>query len=123
VNLLKNTTKKKIVNGLLKDGGKRAMFVLASYYRNLPDEELVELLVQYNKYNLREPLMDYQIKGMIKSCRAHRGRPVGCRFRHELLRDIGAGKVAEQCENERVLGAEKKSEANTQEERRVRNND
>lgn len=108
---------------LLKDGGKRAMFILTSYYRNLPNEELANLLKHYNKYNLKEPLLPHQIISTIRSCRRHKGRPVGCRYRHELLRDIGAGHIAEQCEHERAVRAEKKDEANTHEERRVRNND
>lgn len=83
-----------------KDGGKRAMFVMASYYSNLPNEELGPLLSRYNKYNLKKPLPKETIIGMVKSVRAHKGRKVGCRYRHELFRDIGAGHIAEKCEKE-----------------------
>jgi hypothetical protein len=72
------------------DGGKRALFVLASYYRKLSDEELLELLSDFNKYNLKTPLSDYQLRMTIQSVRNHKGRFVGERYRKELLRDIGA---------------------------------
>lgn len=80
-----------------RDGGKRAMFVVASYYRDLPDKELGSLLLQYNEYVLKDPLSKEQIYAIIMSVRNHKGRPVGCAYRHELLKDIGCGFVVEKC--------------------------
>jgi hypothetical protein len=81
-----------------RDGGKRAIFAIASYYRNLPDRELGELLLRYNKYVLKEPLLREQLYQQIKSVRKHKGRHVGCSYRHTLLREVGAGEVACACE-------------------------
>jgi hypothetical protein len=75
-----------------RDGGKRGMFVLASYYRKLPDEELWQLLRDFNRYNLRVPLTDIQMQAIIKSVREHKGAHVGEPYRKNLLRSIGAYK-------------------------------
>lgn len=82
----------------LKDGGKRALFILASYYRKIPDGELMDLLRNFNRYNLKFPYSNLQLLSTIKSVRTHRGRPVGCNYRHSLLREIGACHIAESCE-------------------------
>jgi hypothetical protein len=81
-----------------KDGSKRAMFIVASYYRNLEDLALYALLSAFNRYNLREPYTRRQLEAVVKSVRAHKGRPVGCRFRHELLLSLGAKKCVDECE-------------------------
>jgi len=80
------------------DGGKRSLFIIASYYRKMEDEKLFQLLDGFNQYRLKIPLSRYQIKSTISSVREHKGRPVGCAYRHALLREIGAGKEAEKCE-------------------------
>lgn len=73
-----------------KDGGDRALFTLASYYRELNDDELYKLLKDYNDYNLRVPLDHKQIMAKIKSVRNNKGEFVGETYRRELLKDIGA---------------------------------
>ena len=84
-----------------KDGGKRAIFIIASFFRKVPDDELITLLKDYNKYNLREPLNPFQLKQLFDSVRNNKGRFVGCRYRHALLREVGACEVADQCEKQR----------------------
>jgi hypothetical protein len=83
------------------DGGKRALFCIASYYRNLPDAELGSLLVRYNKYVLKEPLSKEQMYSTVQGVRKHKGRHVGCSFRHEVLRAVGAGEAACTCEKQK----------------------
>jgi len=70
-----------------RDGGKRAMFVLASYFHKMEDEKLCELLKRFNRYNLRKPLSSRAIIATILSVRNHKGRRVGCRYRHSLLKE------------------------------------
>lgn len=89
-----------------RDGTKRALFVIASYHRKLSDDALFELLTEYNSYYCSEKLSDRKIKSLIRSVRKHKGRPVGCRYRHELLREVGAGSVADACEQKK--GSERK---------------
>lgn len=84
-----------------KDGGKRALFIIASYYHDLPDKELGALLDRYNKYNLKRPVSRETLYSTIMSVRGHKGRRVGCNYRHSLLRDIGASSVAEKCERDK----------------------
>jgi hypothetical protein len=81
-----------------KDGAKRALFAVASYYRNREDDKLMEILKTFNSYNLKEPYTERQLQVTIKSVRDHKGRPCGCAFRHSLLKEIGAKEVAEKCE-------------------------
>lgn len=81
-----------------RDGGKRAMFVVASYYRDLPDKELGNILLQYNNYVLKKPVLKEQIYATIMSVRNNKGRPVGCAYRHDLLKDIGCRDVVEKCD-------------------------
>jgi hypothetical protein len=75
-----------------RDGGKRALFVLASYFRKMPDDKLWALLHDFNRYNLRTPMDDNTIKATIKSVREHKGSHVGEPYRKNLLRSIGAYK-------------------------------
>jgi hypothetical protein len=75
-----------------RDGGKRALFVLASYYRALPDDKLYSLLHDFNRYNLKTPLDEKSIQATVKSVRNHKGRTVGEAYCKELLRSIGAYK-------------------------------
>jgi hypothetical protein len=82
-----------------KDGGKRAMFIVASYYRALEDAALYELLGAFNRYNLREPYTTRQMEAVVKSVRSHPGRPVGCKFRHDLLLGLGKKDVVDECES------------------------
>lgn len=80
-----------------KDGGKRAIFVVANWYHALPDEELLALLKTFNSYNLREPLLERELVGQMKRAKEHSGRRVGCRYRHELLESIGAKEAVQRC--------------------------
>lgn len=84
-----------------RDGGQRAVFVLANWYHKMPDEELFALLKTFSQYNLREPLLDREIMSQIKRAKNHTGRRCGCRFRHSLLCEIGAKEIAERCESMR----------------------
>lgn len=73
-----------------RDGSKRALFVLASYYRNLGDDELEKLLREWSRYNSKEPLTDKVLAATIKSARNKEAKPVGERYRIDLLKSIGA---------------------------------
>lgn len=75
-----------------RDGAKRALFVLASYYRKLPDEDLFKMLREFSRYNCKEPVTDWSIKQMVKKAKLPCERPVGERYRKDLLRSIGAYK-------------------------------
>lgn len=75
-----------------RDGSKRALFILASYYRKLPDEELFKLLREFARYNCREPITDFTVKRMVEKAKGPCERPVGERYRKELLKSIGAYK-------------------------------
>lgn len=73
-----------------RDGGKRALFILSSYYHHLPNQELYDLLSEFSKYNCRTPQEDYVIKQMVKRTKNHKGRRVGESYRKDFLRSIGA---------------------------------
>lgn len=101
--------------GKNRDGGKRALFVVASYYHALPDEELAELLLRYNKYNLKKPLPKSALLKIALSVRQHKGRRVGCNYRHQLLEEVGFKNVVELCEKKRGAILEKQEDSHNNE--------
>lgn len=81
-----------------KDGRKRALFIIASYYKNkLSDLELFEKLKKYNQYLLNNRVNKQQIISTIKS---NKGL-VGCPYRKELLQELRRINICEECQNEK----------------------
>ncbi len=79
----------------LADGRQRAMFILASYFKRkgLPDDLAYEKIQAWNQYHLNSYLKPMQIRACIRS---NKGL-IGCKYRKQLLAELGKLKICEKC--------------------------
>lgn len=78
------------------DGKKRALFVLASWYKGegLSPELCYQKLYEWNNYTLRGYLAEKHIKATVNSVYKN-AKLIGKRYRNELLKELGAEKFME----------------------------
>ena len=69
-----------------KDGRKRALFILASYYkkRRMPDDQIIQRLIEWNNYELNNYLSVRSIKSTVKSSNG----TVGCHYVRNFLDEL-----------------------------------
>ena len=83
----------------LNDGCNRACFVLAAFYANnnrMSKEDLMEYLKIWNRDFCSGKLTDFYIEAQVKQV-FNLGRKMGCRFRKNLLDDLGMRRVCMGC--------------------------
>lgn len=75
----------------LQEGRKRALFILASHYKDDPQQ--ITILQEWNNKILDNHLSDFEIQSSAKSTTGK----VSCKYTHEFLESIGCNQVCKGC--------------------------
>lgn len=79
-----------------KDGRKRALFILASYYKRngLPDGEILGRIREWNNYSLNGYLKDFQIVSTLKGAKG----TITCKYIKGVIDELGSD-ICKNCTN------------------------
>lgn len=80
------------------DCRKRALFIIASYFKNkgLSNQETFNEIMTWNNYYLNNHLKPLLVRSCIKS----NNGSVGCRYRKELLTELGKSELCNRCKEQ-----------------------
>lgn len=88
----------------IQDGRKRVAFILISYYKKLglSDDEIYSKLIDWKHSVLNEydNIQDFWIKSAISSNKG----TVGCRYKKEILTELGISNICKECKVNHFVG-------------------